>query len=122
MSASRLLHTTHSRQETGLSAAAMAAWRVADNDSLLLRVDAALAAESSFSRQAAAGTPEVSHLLSRRREPLPARGPRSAVGGDRRHELAEDAAGVLVGDLASASSFVAAAAVGEHQLADVGPR
>ena len=43
-----------------------------------------------------------------------------AVGGDRRHQLGEHALGVLVGDLAGAGRVVAAAAVGEHQLADVG--
>src|SRR3954451_8797204 len=47
---------------------------------------------------------------------------RSAVGVDAGDQLAQDALGVLVGDLAGAGRAVAAAAVGQHQLADVGPR
>ena len=47
---------------------------------------------------------------------------RSAVGGDLRDELGEDGVGVLVVDLAGAGGVVAAAAVLEHQLADVGLR
>src|SRR3954447_1023287 len=46
----------------------------------------------------------------------------SAVGVDARDELVEHALGVLVGHLAGARRLVAAAAVGQHQLADAGAR
>src|SRR5262245_50053475 len=45
---------------------------------------------------------------------------RLAVAGDAADELAEHALGVLVLDLAGAGRLMAAAAVLEHQLADVG--